>query len=83
MRDLHTLTRCMTVRNGTASLVAPSKGVEGIGGDGVCKCGHWDAEPDANGYCRDRDCRADRLVKALQAGKAFRLKDGTLVWQIE
>lgn len=46
-----------------------------------CKCGHYDT-PDRFGFCRDEDCRKDRLVKALLEGKAQRLKDGTIIWDV-
>jgi len=46
----------------------------------IGKCGHWDNELDTLGYCRDIDCRRDRLVEALKTGKAFRAKDGTIYW---
>ena len=46
------------------------------------KCGHW-GELDRFGYCSDEECRHNRLVAALHAGKAKRLPDGTLVWAVE
>ena len=48
----------------------------------VCKCGHYDT-PTAMGYCQDEDCRRERLIKALHEGKAQKLKDGTIVWDVE
>lgn len=60
------------VRN-TSDVWAPNEG-------GVGKCGHWDAEYDTYGYCRDEACKKDRLSKALANGKAFRLTDGTVFW---
>ncbi len=46
------------------------------------KCGHW-GELDRFGYCLDDGCRAERLIKDLQAGRARKLADGTLVWNVE
>jgi len=48
--------------------------------DGVGKCGHYDVELTADGYCRDEDCRRDRLIKALHSGEAMRLPNGTILW---
>jgi hypothetical protein len=48
--------------------------------DGVGTCGHYDVELDALGYCRDEECRRDRLTAALYAGEAMKMKDGTIVW---
>jgi hypothetical protein len=48
--------------------------------DGVGKCGHYDVELDRFGYCRDEECRRERLVKALHSGEAMRLPNGTLLW---
>lgn len=50
--------------------------------DGVGKCGHYDVELDKNGYCRDEDCRRDRLIEALHSGEAMRLPNGTILWTI-
>lgn len=47
-----------------------------------CKCGHFD-EPTLGGFCRSDDCRHDRFVKALLEGKAVKLKNGTIVWNVE
>lgn len=82
MDDLrkHTHTH-MRVKAGGGSIIAPPDGDEGVGEVG--RCGHWDAEYDTHGYCRDAECRHDRLVRALQSGDAFRLKDGTLVWYVK
>lgn len=46
----------------------------------ICACGHWDLEIDRMGYCRDENCRYERLVKAFYSGEAAKLKDGTIVW---
>jgi hypothetical protein len=82
MDDLHKHTQAhMRLRSGTASIVAPAEGREGEGEVG--RCGHWDAEYDGHGYCRDRDCKSDRLVKALQSGSAWRMPDGTLIWFVK
>lgn len=51
--------------------------------DGVGRCGHYDVELDANGYCRDEDCRKERLKKALEAGEAIRLPDGNIIWAVD
>ena len=55
--------------------------------DGVCPaCKQYDVELDKNGYCRDNDCKHDRLVKALIAGEAMKLPptpeepDGRIIW---
>ena len=46
------------------------------------KCGHVDTL-DRFGYCVQDDCRAERLVKDLKAGRAKKLPNGTLVWAVE
>lgn len=71
-------TRRMGLR-GQGDLYSSPGGKVGVGED-VGKCGHWDAEYDAHGYCRDLDCKRERLLKALQCGDAFMTKDGILVW---
>ncbi|KKL04516.1 hypothetical protein LCGC14_2615260 [marine sediment metagenome] len=49
--------------------------------DGVCpKCKQYDVELDMNGYCRDENCRRERLVKALQEGEAMKTSEGVIVW---
>jgi hypothetical protein len=48
--------------------------------DGVGLCGHYDVELDALGYCRDEECRRDRLHKALLTGEAMMTKEGIIVW---
>jgi hypothetical protein len=49
--------------------------------DGICvACGNYDTELDKNGYCRDIDCRRDRLINALESGEAMCLKNGTILW---
>ena len=48
--------------------------------DGVGLCGHYDVELDSHGYCRDENCKHERLVKALYNGEAMMTKNGTLVW---
>ena len=48
--------------------------------DGVGRCGHYDTELDSGGFCRDQDCRHDRLVQALKDGRARKVEDGTIVW---
>lgn len=47
--------------------------------DGIGLCGHYDTELDAGGFCRDDDCRHERLVKALKEGRAMKVGD-TIVW---
>ena len=46
----------------------------------ICKCSHWDLESDRMGYCRDENCRYERLVKAFYNGEAVKLKNGTILW---
>jgi len=75
--DLDKLARRMGIR-GTGDVFQGPSGLEGIGEVG--KCGHWDSEYDRYGYCRDLDCRANRLVEALKAGRARKLPDGTILW---
>lgn len=48
--------------------------------DGVGTCGHYDVELDAFGYCRDLECRRDRLTLAILNGEAMMSKDGVLIW---
>ena len=48
--------------------------------DGVGKCGHYDVELDKNGYCRDEECRRDRVIRALHDGEAMMSPSGTLIW---
>jgi hypothetical protein len=48
--------------------------------DGVGRCGHYDTELDSGGFCRDQDCRRDRLIQALKDGRARKLEDGTIIW---
>jgi hypothetical protein len=48
--------------------------------DGVGLCGHYDTELDDFGYCRDEDCKRDRLIKALYDGEAMKTKDGDIIW---
>lgn len=48
--------------------------------DGVGKCGHYDVELTKDGYCRDEECRRNRLIRALHDGEAMRLEDGTILW---
>ena len=49
--------------------------------DGVCPaCGVYDTEMDPLGFCRDIECRRDRLTAALKSGEAMMNRDGTLVW---
>ena len=78
--DMRKHTRTMSVRS-CGEAFAPAAGVEGIGEVG--RCGHWDAEYDQYGYCRDRECRHERLVRALQSGDAWRMPDGTLMWFVK
>jgi len=47
---------------------------------GIGKCGHWDSELDAHGYCRDEDCRRERLIKALHNGEAMKAPTGVIIW---
>ena len=47
---------------------------------GVGKCGHWDSQLDDMGYCRDEDCRRERLIKALHNGEAMMTSTGVLLW---
>lgn len=83
MDDLRKHTQAhMRLKAGGSSIIAPSDGVEGIG-ESVGRCGHWDAEYDQHGYCRDQECRRDRLIKALETGDAFRTPDGTLMWYVK
>jgi hypothetical protein len=58
------------------------RGVQGQGNEGgsVGLCGHWDNELDHAGYCRDDDCKRDRLIQALKDGKAHKLPNGLIVW---
>jgi hypothetical protein len=60
---------------------SPSAFVTFNSGEAEGKCGHW-GEVDRFGYCLDEDCRHKRLVKALIAGEARKLPDGTLVWNV-
>jgi len=46
----------------------------------TCLCNHYDFEMDKFGFCRDEDCRYNRLIKAFYDGEAVMLKDGTIVW---
>ena len=49
--------------------------------DGVCiSCKTYDVELTEGGYCRDDDCKRDRLIKALYAGEAMKLPNGTILW---
>jgi hypothetical protein len=48
--------------------------------DGVGICGHYDVELDEHGYCRDEECRYNRLIDALKKGEAMKTPDGTIVW---
>ena len=48
--------------------------------DGIGRCGHYDVELDDNGYCRDEDCRYNRLIEALKSGEAMKTPDGTILW---
>ena len=50
------------------------------GEDGTGKCGHYDVELDKFGYCRDEDCKRDRLIQALHDGEAFKSPTGTIIW---
>ncbi len=61
----------------------PAPMPEGEQGETHGRCGHWDTAYDQFGYCRDRLCRGDRLLKAYRDGKAFKLPDGSVVWQVE
>lgn len=45
------------------------------------KCGHW-GEVDRFGYCLDEVCRSKRLERDLIAGRAKKLRDGTLIWNV-
>lgn len=47
---------------------------------GVGKCGHYDVELTADGYCRDENCRRERFIKALHDGEAMKLPNGTIIW---
>lgn len=47
---------------------------------GVGLCGHYDEELDNMGYCRDEDCKRDRLIEALYKGEAMKTSDGTIIW---
>lgn len=71
----------MRPRVSGASIFAPPDGAEGEGETG--RCGHWDAEYDARGYCRDATCKAARLTQALQSGDAWRMPDGTIMWYVK
>ena len=48
--------------------------------DGVGLCGHYDVELDHLGYCRDEECKRERVIEALHTGEAMMTKDGMLVW---
>jgi hypothetical protein len=50
---------------------------DGVGGEG---CGHYDTELDPFGYCRDEDCRYNRIVAAIKSGEAMMNKEGVLIW---
>jgi hypothetical protein len=51
--------------------------------DGVGRCGHWDSELDRYGFCRDSQCRHDRVIKAVQNGKARMTTEFGLVWIVD
>ena len=47
---------------------------------GICaNCGQYDIYLEGE-FCRDDDCKRDRLIKALHTGEAMMMKDGTLLW---
>ena len=46
------------------------------------RCGHY-GDLDRFGYCLDEDCRHKRLVHALMIGKARKLPNGVLLWDVE
>jgi hypothetical protein len=48
--------------------------------DGVGLCNHYDTELDSLGFCRDEECRRNRVMKALHSGEAMMTPDGVLVW---
>ena len=48
--------------------------------DGVGKCGHYDVELTKEGFCRDDDCKYERLVQAFKDGEAMKLPNGNIVW---
>lgn len=43
-------------------------------------CHKYDTQPDKFGFCRNNECRGDRLIGALMRGEARRLSNGTLIW---
>ncbi len=48
---------------------------------GVCPaCKQYDVELDKFGYCRDEDCKRERLIEALHSGEAMKLGSGDIVW---
>jgi hypothetical protein len=80
MKDLRKYSYRMGLK-GASGIYKRPDGLEGEGEVG--KCGHWDAEYDWLGYCRDEQCRKNRIAAALRSGKAARLSDGTIVWMAE
>jgi len=48
---------------------------------GVCPaCGLWHTELGSDGYCREDQCKHDRLIAALKNGEARMTPTGVLIW---
>lgn len=76
-RDIKRASRVLGIKNKSA-------GPWGIGKpeaiDGVGHCGHYDVELDKFGYCRDEECKKERLSNALHSGEAIKTPDGSIIW---
>ncbi len=46
----------------------------------IMACGHYDLHDDGMGYCRDEECRRNRLIEAFKKGEAMKLPNGNIVW---
>lgn len=78
-KDIKKASRRIGINSTSAGPWGSGKPEEGYK-DGVGLCGHYDVELDKFNYCRDEDCKRERLIKALHTGEAMKTPDGTILW---
>jgi len=81
MKDLRRASRKIGFKQQSAGPWELSQSKELKHKDGVCPaCNEYDTELNKFGFCREIDCKRDRVVSALKRGEAMMLPNGTLLW---
>lgn len=84
MKDLDKSSRRMGFKQSSAGPWENSLSKDLTAIDGVCKaCGEYDVQLTKDGFCRDDECKTERLAEAFKRDEAVRLPNGTIVWMTD